>query len=63
MERLDESREISELLKEIQTGNIDAFAKIIEEYKSKGYNADRMLENELHVENNIETWILENAVK
>ena len=39
------------------------YEQIIEEYKSKGYNADRMLENELHVENNIETWIIEYTVK
>lgn len=39
------------------------YEQIIEGYKNKGYNADDMLKNELHVENNIEKWSIEYAVK
>ena len=42
---------------------VGEYEQIIDEYKRKGYNADTMLEDELHIENNIETWILEYAVK
>jgi len=39
------------------------YEQIIEGYKNKGYNADDMLKDKLHVENNIEKWSIEYAVK
>lgn len=39
------------------------YEQIIDEYRRQGYNLDNQLENELHIESNLEIWILENAVK
>ena len=42
---------------------VGEYEQIIDGFERKGYNADKTLKNELHVENNIETWLLENAIK
>lgn len=42
---------------------VGEYEQIIDGFERKGYNADKTLKNELHVENNIETWFLENAIK
>ncbi len=42
---------------------VKEYEQIIDDYNSKGYNVDKSLEHEPHIENNIEKWILENAVK
>jgi len=42
---------------------VKEYEQIIDEYKSKGYNVDKSLEQEPHIESNIEKWIIENAVK
>ena len=42
---------------------VKEYEQIIDEYNRKGYNVDKSLEHEPHIENNIEKWILENAVK
>ncbi len=42
---------------------VKEYEQIIDEYNRKGYNVDKSLEHEPHIENNIEKWILENTVK
>ena len=42
---------------------VGEYEQIIDGFERKRYNADKTLKNELHVENNIETWFLENAIK
>ena len=38
---------------------VKEYEQIIDDYKRKGYNVEKSLEHEPHIENNIEKWILE----
>jgi molybdenum-dependent DNA-binding transcriptional regulator ModE len=40
---------------------INEYQQIIEEYRENNYNAKRLLDFEPHIENNIESWIIEYA--
>ena len=40
---------------------IKEYEQIIEEYKKDNYNMKRLLDSEVHIENNIESWIIEYA--
>ena len=40
---------------------INEYQQIIEEYRQNNYNAKRLLDSEPHIENNIESWIIEYA--
>ena len=42
---------------------IREYEQIIEEYRTTNYNMERMLNDGPHVENNIEEWIIDYAVK
>lgn len=42
---------------------IREYEQIIEEYKNGNYNMKQLLRSEVHIENNIESWIIEYAEK
>jgi hypothetical protein len=42
---------------------IKEYEQIIEEYKNGNYNIKQLLSSEVHIENNIESWIIEYAEK
>ena len=42
---------------------VSRITRIIEEYKKGNYNMKRLLGNEVHIENNMESWIIEYAEK
>lgn len=42
---------------------INEYEQIIEEYKKGNYNMKQLLSSEVHIENNIESWIIEYAEK
>ncbi len=42
---------------------IKEYEQIIEEYKKGNYNMKQLLSSEVHIENNIESWIIEYAEK
>ena len=47
----------------ITTRLVREYEQIIDEYNRQGYNVDSACQDELHIENNLEIWTIENAVK